>query len=214
MSKTSERLSSIKTYILIAFIFSILVEVGWAIGFLVYFISFISILFIPYIGIWVAAMSLIPAIVFLILAIPSIMVLRRTWAMYNACQKNDIKTLKKLNSTGWAVIALIFSGIIPGIMLLIAKEPIDELKEGDVSAGAGIEDLDRLAKLKSMLDQGLITQEEYNAQKARILSGQSQVSGEEESVESQLAKLKQMLDSGAITKQEYEQLKKKLLGQL
>jgi hypothetical protein len=47
--------------------------------------------------------------------------------MRHAVDSGDIATLKALNSTGWAVVALIFCGIIPGVMLLVAHSSIEEL---------------------------------------------------------------------------------------
>jgi hypothetical protein len=66
----------------------------------------------------------VPALVALII---NVLVVRRTWRMYSAANNGDIATLKSLNSLGWAIVALIFSGIIPGILLLIAHGRISDL---------------------------------------------------------------------------------------
>ena len=60
------------------------------------------------------------------------MVISRTWKMYSAVQNGDIATLKSLNSLGWAIVALIFSGIIPGVLLLIAHGRIEDLPSPQV----------------------------------------------------------------------------------
>lgn len=118
------RLSSIKTEILVAWIFAILSFIGFFIAFLLYLaIGVVGS------GFGFAAIGIVLAIPFLILAIISFLVVRRTGQMRAAANKGDIMRLKGLNSIGWAIIALIFSGIIPGIMLLIAHGPIDELKK-------------------------------------------------------------------------------------
>jgi hypothetical protein len=64
------------------------------------------------------------SVVFLII---DVLVISRTWKMYSAVQNGDIATLKSLNSLGWAIVALIFSGIIPGVLLLIAHGRIEDL---------------------------------------------------------------------------------------
>ena len=47
--------------------------------------------------------------------------------MQDAVDKGDIEKLKSMNSLGVAIIALILTGIIPGIMLLIAYSEINQL---------------------------------------------------------------------------------------
>jgi len=64
------------------------------------------------------------SVVFLII---DVLVISRTWKMYSAVKNGDIATLKSLNSLGWAIVALIFSGIIPGVLLLIAHGRIEDL---------------------------------------------------------------------------------------
>jgi len=64
------------------------------------------------------------SVVFLVI---DVVVISRTWKMYSAVNNGDIATLKSLNSLGWAIVALIFSGIIPGVLLLIAHGRIEDL---------------------------------------------------------------------------------------
>jgi hypothetical protein len=40
--------------------------------------------------------------------------------IYSATDRGDVTALKSYNSLGWAIAALIFSGVIPGVLLLIA----------------------------------------------------------------------------------------------
>jgi hypothetical protein len=47
--------------------------------------------------------------------------------MYKAVNAGDIATLKATSNMLWAIIALIFAGVIPGIMLIIADGPIKQL---------------------------------------------------------------------------------------
>ncbi len=54
--------------------------------------------------------------------------------MYNAVNSGDIDTLKQYNNMMWAILALIFAGVIPGIMLLISFGPINELGQAPAPA--------------------------------------------------------------------------------
>jgi hypothetical protein len=103
------KLSSVKTYLLVAFIFNILAVIGFA-------IATFAFLFLFFIG-----------LIFLVPLILSILVLTRTNQMRSAADRGDVAKLKELNSVGWAIIALLFSGIITGIMLLIANGAINDL---------------------------------------------------------------------------------------
>ena len=122
---SGNQLGSIKTEILVAWIFALVAVIGWIILWLVgiYYLVFLGILFfgITYITVILIAM------------IPPILVMNRINRMRKAANEGDIDTLKELNSIGWAIAALIFSGIIPGVMLLIAHSPIEELStEGEM----------------------------------------------------------------------------------
>ncbi len=61
--------------------------------------------------------------------------------------------------------------------------------------------------LRICLDKGLITKEEFEAEKAR-LTKELTPTGD---VEEKLNKLKSLLDSGAITQSEYEEQKQAIL---
>ena len=211
----SSELSSVKTYLLVGWIFAILILLSWVIGFLFYFVYFLIVLGLmgPFGSIYVG-IGLVYGVLFLILAVPTILVFRRIGRMRNAAERGDIQRLKQLNSTGWAVVALIFAGVIPGIMLLIAIGPINALGTQATGGGGGgiqTDSLDRLGKLKALLDSGAITQAEYDSQKDAILHpGRPQPSG----VEEELRKLKALFDSGAITQTEYDEQKRKILSRM
>jgi len=203
---SENQLNSIRTEILVAWIFALIVVIIWIIGLLdgIYDFIILGILGGPFLGPVFTGIGLTYIIVFIILMIPSILVMNRINKMRKAANKGEIARLKELNSIGWAIVALIFSGIIPGVMLLIAHGPIEELgTEGEISG----DNLDRLMKLKSLMDSGVITKEEFEAQKNKLIHGSSS----SDSVESKLKDLKSLLDSGAITQSEYDEQKRKLL---
>ena len=127
------KLSSIKTYLLIAFIVNILGLIGFVFAGIVFLtlFSFIPTYSYSYYGGYTTGtaigVGLIIGIIFFIFAIPSLLVSLRVNRMRNAAIRGDIATLKALNSTAWAIIALIFTGVLSGIMLLISVGPINEL---------------------------------------------------------------------------------------
>ncbi|MFP3265748.1 MAG: hypothetical protein RXO54_07960 [Acidilobus sp.] len=125
-------LGSISTMVLVALIFAILALIG-------------EIVVLGLVGFAGAVMSeqgiVSPAasaelgvigflsVVFLII---DVLVISRTWKMYSAVKNGDIAALKSLNSLGWAIVALIFSGVIPGVLLLIAHGRIEDLPSPQV----------------------------------------------------------------------------------
>jgi hypothetical protein len=217
-------LESVKTEILVAWIFALLALIGWIIGFLWELAIGISIAMsmasMPYVGLFSAglfsSLFFIGGILFFILMIPTILVFQRTGRMRSAAIRGDVDELRRLNSVGWAIVALIFSGIIPGIMLLIAHSPIEHLSTvapvSSMKTGPSMEDLDRLSKLKSLLDSGVITKEEFESQKSLVLHPPSMQSIDP--LQTQLAKLKSLYDSGALTDAEYNQQKRRLLSEV
>jgi heme/copper-type cytochrome/quinol oxidase subunit 2 len=71
---------------------------------------------------------MITGIVLLVFGIFSMFIFfTRIRKMYTAVNTGDIATLKSLNNMMWAILALIFAGVLPGIMLLISFGPINEL---------------------------------------------------------------------------------------
>lgn len=102
-----------------------------------------------------------------LIVILSIYLLIRIATMWNAANRGDINKLRELNSTVWAIIAIITGFLAPtGIILLIMRSPIDNIKRG-LSVG----DLEKLSKLKKLQDEGVITKEMYDAERKRILGG-------------------------------------------
>ncbi|MEM4115980.1 MAG: SHOCT domain-containing protein [Saccharolobus sp.] len=208
----NKNMSSINTELLVAYIFAILVVVAWIIAFLVFFVYYFVVLGLlaglgSYFAGFYIGMGLTYAIVFLILMIPSILVMRRIGRMRRAAKNKDVSRLKELNSIGWAIVALIFTGIIPGVLLLIAHEPIAALS---TEGGLSDNNLDKVIKLKTLMDSGVISKEDFEAQKNKLLRGMSS----SDSVEEKLKKLKSLLDSGAITQEEYDQQKGAVLKKL
>lgn len=123
-------LGSIKTELLVGLIFAILAIIGFLVAailylsMLLYFFAFAT---VP--GMTAAAgIFITEGIIFLIFFIVSIIVTIRIYKMYRAANAGDVATLKSMNSIAWGIIALIFSGLIPGIMLLIAHGPIQQLQ--------------------------------------------------------------------------------------
>jgi uncharacterized membrane protein len=57
----------------------------------------------------------------------SLAVFLRVRKMLKAARLGDIETLKTYNSLGWAIVALIFSDIAPGVVLLLVYRDIKKL---------------------------------------------------------------------------------------
>ena len=126
---TADRLSTIRTYILIAFIFSIIFMIAWllaAVSEIITFATFSALTFGYGVGFF-SGIFLVYGIVLLVFMVISILVFLRVWKMYKAVNAGDIATLKATSNMLWAIIALIFAGVIPGIMLIISDGPIKQL---------------------------------------------------------------------------------------
>jgi hypothetical protein len=120
--QSNTNLATVKTYMLIAFIFSIIFVIVW-IGAALSVISAFA--FATTVGL--GFFFVLPALVYLVLFAVSIIVFLRIYKMYKAANAGDIATLKETSNMMWAIIALIFAGVIPGIMLIIADGPIKQL---------------------------------------------------------------------------------------
>ena len=59
-------------------------------------------------------------------AVLSLTLAVRTWRMLGAANRDDLATLRKLNSLGWVAIAYVFSWIVPGFHLQRANRLIRE----------------------------------------------------------------------------------------
>ena len=126
---TDTRLANIKTYILIAWIFSIISMIAFvlaAVSYIITFATFSALTFGYEIGFF-SGIFLVYAVVFLVFTVFSFMVFMRVGKMQKAVNAGDIATLKATSNMMWAIIALIFAGVIPGIMLIISDGPIKQL---------------------------------------------------------------------------------------
>jgi len=176
----NERFSSVKTDLLIGWIFSAIFVVVWAIFFAEYIFNdligsgLISIVNGSRLSSSYFTGYLIVGIFFLIWIIPTIVITRRLGSMYRAISSGNIARLKEANTQSWAIVALVFAGVIPGIMLLVAYGPINMLSEApnpnwsNPAAGNSVEE--QLAKLKGLFDSGAITKLEYDQQKQLLLN--------------------------------------------
>jgi hypothetical protein len=127
---SSTTLGSVKTYIMIAWIFSILAIVAWVgIGLwqIYVYATWTSILGVYGYATVAPIGTLIGGIVSLVFMVLAILIFLRVWKMQKAVNTNDIATLKATSNIMWAIIALIFGLGIVGIMLLIADGPIKQL---------------------------------------------------------------------------------------
>ena len=219
----NEQLESVKTYLLVAFIFSILALVPWALALIFWSV-------IPLVGIIVASMTATQTpmsgivnvysagvIVFAVLwllfwgswLVFGFLCMLRTHKMRQAADRGDLARLKALNSVGWGVAAIFFSGVVPGVMLLIAAGPIKSLRPAG-SAALSLQDMSTLAQLKGLADGGVISQAEFEAQKARLLGGIPVAEPEE----NELQQLKALRDAGVLSAEEYEAQKQKFLASM
>jgi hypothetical protein len=204
------------TKVMVAQIFSIIGVIGWAIGFVYFFIYFALIAGLsdscshyhycgtdPNLGIGVAF-----GLVFLALMIPSVTVLRRTGEMRGAARKSRLMELKRLNSIGWAIAGL-FCAVVPGVMLLMANGPIDEL--GSLNAGGGLPSgsLGGVSEPKAVPNPDVITKEQSEAQVNPVVRPMADLPT---GAYDELSKLKILYDSGALTSTEYADQKKRVLN--
>ena len=128
----TSKLASIKTYMLIAFIFNIIAMISFALGGIWELIAGATWSgYAGYLGYYYSGVGtslIITGIVLLVFAAFSMLIFfTRIRKMYNAVNTGDIKTLKQYNNMMWAILALIFAGVLPGIMLIISFGPINEL---------------------------------------------------------------------------------------
>ncbi|MEM2098582.1 MAG: hypothetical protein QXU99_02380 [Candidatus Bathyarchaeia archaeon] len=130
MSTDSAKLASIKTYMMIAFVFTILAMIGFLLGG-IYYVAVGATL--PSYSVWGITYApgtgmVITGIVLLVFGgVCAFLFFTRIRKMYVAANAGDVATLKALNNMMWAILALIFAGVLPGIMLLISFGPINEL---------------------------------------------------------------------------------------
>jgi hypothetical protein len=137
---------------------------------------------------------------------------------------------QRLDIYGWTFLVLIAIPVI-GIVVLVSRN-LDTITEmvfhaatatrrpagggygaGLRASGAGPggaapgDVIDKLAKLKGLLDAGVISREEFDGQKTAILGGSPATPEPEE-----LRKLRSLFEAGALTEEEYEAQKRRILA--
>ena len=135
------KLASIKTYMLIAFIFGLIAVILFVIAGILQIVSYAtlaayyaalgytagSVYWNYYVGPALTG-AIASGIAFIVIgAIGVYIFFFRIRPMYTASKTGDTAKLKSLNSMLWAILCLIFTGVLPGIMMLIAFGPINEL---------------------------------------------------------------------------------------
>jgi putative membrane protein len=123
------KLASIKTYMLVAFIFNIIGMIAFGLLGIWEIITWATWSGYDYFGVLAGYSTglLITGIVLLVFFVFALLIFMRVRKMYTAVNRGDIATLKSLNNMMWAILALIFTGVITGVMLLISFGPINEL---------------------------------------------------------------------------------------
>ena len=66
--------------------------------------------------------------IFVALSLLDVYIIYYIVKMYRAASSGDVAALKTRNSLGWAVLALLFAGVVPGIMLILAHGSVERLK--------------------------------------------------------------------------------------
>jgi Short C-terminal domain len=95
-----------------------------------------------------------------------------------------------------------------------AARTVEGTAHGSRSAAASGDDIiEKLTKLKALLDSGAISQEDFESQKRRIL-GLPIPDSKSPTEAEDLRKLKTLLDTGVLTQEEYETSKKRLLERI
>ena len=231
MPDASSKLQSISTELLIAFIFSVITTAIAAIYVLFALVGLVMALVagagfvaafggrsgLEAIGEGVAFARLLG--VLFVAALPvggllvSLLLTLRLNRMRIAALKKNVRELKQLNSIGWAI-AGVFAGLIPGVLMLVAYGEINELRGAFSAATPDFQpdSMERLLRLKQMLDSGMITREDFELQKQRILHGPAD--GAEPAEPEELRKLRSLLDCGALSPEEYEAHKRRYLEAL
>ena len=119
-------MGSAPTLVLIAMILSILVIIGFAF----YSFSLLFLLVAPAIFPFAALLGLVPIFFFAI----SIWVLYRILAIRRFIESGDAKSAYDADSVAFGIVALIFNGIITGILLLVARDDLRRAAEQESPA--------------------------------------------------------------------------------
>jgi hypothetical protein len=131
------------------------------------------------------------------------------------------------NLYAWIFLVL---GLLPLIgLIVVASRNLDAITEvvfsstsravapssptrGTASSTFTQDDIARLKKLKELMDQGVISKEDFEVQKNRILNPMAGTAVPEEPDE--LRQLKELRDGGALTEEEYQTQKRRILQTL
>ena len=110
-------LGDVKTYLTIALIFA----------------AFATAVVLAFALVYTAAAVHVPPLagvagIFVALSLLDVYIIYHIIKMYRAASSGDVAALKSRNSLGWAVLALLFAGVVPGIMLILAHGSIERPK--------------------------------------------------------------------------------------
>ena len=221
MSDVSGKLRTVSTELTIALVFAILATAVAGCYFLVLLIGLITAVlagqaFGPLaggIGIAVLLAAIMPLVLNGAGMTISLLVTLRIVRLRKAVERGDVQQLKELNSTGWAIMGIL-AGVVPGVLMLVASSEINDLPAGRYTADPAFspDAMEKLLRLKQLLDSGTITQADFEGQKQRLMGGA--VCGQQSSEPDELRKLKELRDCGAISAAEFENLKQKFLEAL
>ncbi len=129
--ETEVKLRKVKTRILVGRVVATLASVGW-VGAFAYYEFVLALLSRGS----KATSYTYEGILFLVPSTLSALALWHISRMQSAVARKDIIRLKKLNSLGWAVVALVVSGVVPGVMMFVSRGLIGELTPPQFSSDA------------------------------------------------------------------------------
>ena len=90
--------------------------------------------------------------------------------LVSALISGSMASSRNRSGLGWGIFGFFF-GFIPIIILaIIGRQAPASYQPVAIAAGGGSSNLDQLSKLKGLLDQGVISQSEFDAQKRKLLS--------------------------------------------
>ena len=119
-------MGSAPTLVLIAMILSILVIIGFGISFIAMLILFANPVAFPFGGFIV--------FIFLIFLVISIWILHNILEIRRFMESGDAKSAYDADSVAFGIVALIFNGIITGILLLVAMDDLRRAAEQESPA--------------------------------------------------------------------------------
>lgn len=120
-STESIGLGSAPTMILIAYIFSMLVLVAYGI----YVVILLFLAASPLVAAGVFLIALIPVVLFIV----GLWVFLRVGTIRRFMESGDARSAYEANTVGLGVVALIFNGVVTGILLLLSREDLRRAAE-------------------------------------------------------------------------------------